>query len=110
MFDLNYKARNIRDAEKDYGLSFFKAIEKIGSSDIDITSLMFLYACGGAADEDFEKDFEKSMQDVVVNIFKHIDEAGFLGVKLETDKMAQEIEPKKEKTSASTKSGEKTNA
>lgn len=106
MFNLNYKASNIRNAEKEYGLSLFAAISKIGSEDIDVTTLMFLYACGGASDEDFEKDFKGSMQKVVINIFEGIDEAGFLGEKLNIEAMKKEMG--EASTKPSPKSGAKT--
>lgn len=115
MVNLHYKASNIRNAEKEYGLSLFNAIAKVGSNNIDVTSLMFLYACGGASDEDFEKDFEGGMQEVVVNIFKAIDDAGFLGEKLDIEAMKEEMgltttKMKEEAKNSSGKSGKATNA
>lgn len=107
MFDLNYKASNIRNAEKEYNLSFFNAIAKVGGNNIDVTSLMFLYACGGASDEDFDKDFKDGMQEVVLNIFKAIDVAGFLGEKLDIEGMKKELGLTTTKNT-STKSGNKT--
>lgn len=109
MFNLDYKASNIRAAEKEYSLSLFDAIAKVGNGSIDTTSLMFLYACGGASDEDFDKDFKGGMQDVVLNIFKGIDEAGFLGEKLDIEGMKKELGLTKKGQSSSTKSGKTTN-
>jgi hypothetical protein len=111
MFELDYKASNIRNAEKEYGLSFFDGISKVGSNRIDVTTLMFLYSCGGAADEDFDKDFKAGMQEVVLNIFEAIDDAGFLGEKLDIEAMKKELGLEKAKNSdSSTKSGETTKA
>ena len=113
MFNLDYKASNIRYAEKDYNLSFFEAVAKVGSNSINVTSLMFLYACGGATEDDFDKDFKKGMQEVVLNIFKAIDAAGFLGVKLDLKAMEEELKKSENEmtaTSSSTKSGKATNA
>ena len=109
MFNLDYKASNIRNAEKEYSISFFDAIVAIGSRSISMTNLMFLYACGGATEEDFDKDLKQSMQKVVVNIFEKVDQCGFLGEDLDIEAMKEAMGVKDTKDS-STKPGKETKA
>ncbi len=111
MFKLDFKASNLRNAEKEYNLAFFEAIMRIGQRQISATDLMFLYACGGATAEDFDKDFRGGMQNTVINIFEAVDEAGFLGQDLDIQAMKEAfgVTDKKENDS-STKSGKATKA
>lgn len=99
---LDYKAITIRNAERANGLEFFTSISKLSTGRFGVTDLMFLYECGGATADDFSKDFKTGMNDVVLNIFKYIDEAGFLGEKIDLEAMAQEMGLS---TKASQKSG-----
>ena len=109
MFKLDFKASNLRNAEKEYNLAFFEAIVRIGQRQISATDLMFLYACGGATTEDFDKDFKDGMQKVVLNIFEAVDEAGFLGQDLDIQGM-KEAFGMTDKNDSSTKSGKTTKA
>ena len=111
MFKLDFKASNIRNGEKEYNVGFFDAIMRIGGRQISVTDLMFLYACGGASDEDFDKDFHSKagMQNIVVNIFETVDEAGFLGQDLDIKALKEALGVKDEDDS-STKSGKTTKA
>ena len=109
MFNLDYKASNIRNAEQKYSISFFDAIVAIGSRSISMTNLMFLYACGGATEEDFDKDLKQSMQKVVVNIFEKVDQSGFLGQDLDIEAM-KEAMGVKDTRGSSTKPGKETKA
>ena len=111
MFKLDYKASNIRNGEKEYNLGFFDAIMRIGGRQISVTDLMFLYACGGASDEDFDKDFhaQSGMQNIIVNIFETVDNAGFLGQDLDIETLKEALGVKN-RNDSSTKSGKTTKA
>lgn len=103
MKNLDYRAITISNAERANNLEFFTSISKLSTGHFGVTDLLFLYECGGATTDEFSADFKTGMSNVVLNIFKNIDEAGFLGEKIDLEAMAQEMGMTSKK--ASEKSG-----
>lgn len=108
MKNLDFKASNIRKAEEYSGKDFFSVFAKVSGGRIAINDLAFLYLCGGLSTGDFDEDFDqtKDMRKVTYHIFESLDEAGFLGEKMNLEAMREALGLEK----ASVKSGEKTKA
>lgn len=94
MTNLDYKAKNIAAAEKAYKENFLKAISSIGDVP-SISTLLFLYEAGGATEEDFEKDIKDGIDKVTLAILSGVNEAGFLGKKIDMSELEKEMESAK---------------
>jgi hypothetical protein len=80
---LNYKASNIARAERETGKKFFAVMSSLGD-DMSIDDLLFLFTAGGGNEDDFDEVFAKGIQEVMVTIMDGINDAGFLGEKIDT--------------------------
>lgn len=83
--NLNYKASNIAKAEAKYGLKFFTVLGQIkadnGVPEFGMSDIMFLWACGGGSEDEFDKAIEDDMQQMMNDIVAGIGNAGFLQAK-----------------------------
>lgn len=88
---LNYKASNIAKAERKSGKNFFDAFSGIMtvSGNPSISDLMFIYTAGGATKDDFDESFSKGIENVLVEVMDGINEAGFLGEKIDLTALKQ---------------------
>ena len=102
---LNYKASNIARAERETGLSFFDTISSLSNGVPSINSLMFLCAAGGATEDEFDAIFEKGLSEVMIVIIGGINDAGFLGAKIDTTELCQTMEAAKKATKTSPSTG-----
>jgi hypothetical protein len=80
---LDYKASNIRKAEKELKQKFFSAFDGITSGNIGMEDLWFLFYAGGGTEEQFDQEMSKGLKNVILLIFEGINDAGFLGKKLD---------------------------
>ena len=109
---LKFKASNIARAEDTYKMDFFPALDKVGSS---MRAMLFLFCAGGGDEKSFDKYMEeKGIKELVLLILDGVNEAGFLGEKLDLNKIRAAID---KATAEATKSqeallntGEETNA
>ena len=83
---LNYKASNIAKAERASGKNFFEAISSL-SKQPSMDNLLFLISAGGGTEEDFDELFKEGVEKVMMTIFEGINEAGFLGEKIDLKEM-----------------------
>ena len=109
---LKFKASSIARAEEVYKMDFFAALDKIGSS---MRAMLFLFCAGGGDQESFDKFMEeKGIQELVLLILDGINEAGFLGKKLDLGKIRATIDKEMAKAmkdqEALLNTGEETNA
>jgi len=79
---LVYKASNIRKAEHELGMKFFTAINSLITG-FGVEDLYFLWAAGGATEEQFDEEFGKGMEGLLSPIVEAINDAGFLGEKID---------------------------
>lgn len=109
--ELNYKASNIAKAERAEGKKFFKVFASIGSDDISIDDLMFVFKAGGGTEEAFDELFAKGIPEVFTAIFEGVNRAGFLPNKIDTKAVKQDmVEAMSGDTKVSQNSGKTTKA
>lgn len=94
---LNYKASNIAKAERETGKNFFEAISSL-SKQPSMDNLFFLVSAGGGTEEDFDKLFKDGVEKVMMTIFEGINEAGFLGQKIDLKEMQAAMSSELDKT------------
>ncbi len=83
---LNYKASNIAKAERASGKNFFSAIQSLSKSP-SMDELLFLVNAGGGAENDFDELFKEGIENVLITIFEGINDAGFLGQKIDLEEV-----------------------
>lgn len=88
---LNYKASNIAKAERASGKNFFSAIQSLSKSP-SMDELLFLVNAGGGTENDFDELFKEGIEKVLMTIFEGINEAGFLGQKIDLEEMRKVME------------------
>lgn len=87
---LKFKASNIAMAEERYKMDFFSALDKVGTS---MRAMLFLFCAGGGDEESFDKFMEeKGIKELVLLILDGVNEAGFLGEKLDLNKIRATID------------------
>lgn len=91
-FQLDYNAINISKVEKSEGVSFFGALGQMveNNNSASFSDLVFLLRAGGASDEQINATIKSGIPKTMELILKGIDEAGFLGEKLEVEKIMAE--------------------
>lgn len=105
---LNYKASNIAKAEIAFKANFFETISALSGTP-SISDLLFLVRAGGGTEEEFDKLFEKGIKEVVITIIEAINEAGFLGQKIDLDEVKKSFtETEKSEAVTSQKAGGET--
>ncbi|MDO4979150.1 MAG: hypothetical protein Q4E47_03300 [Candidatus Saccharibacteria bacterium] len=102
---LDYKASNIANAERESGQNFFEIISHLGDGNTSISDLLFIWHCGGGDNATFDETFKKGLAEVLATIMEAINEAGFLGQKIDVAKLRQEMEQPVEISRPSQKSG-----
>lgn len=80
---LNFKASNIRKAERELGKKFFTAFDGLTNGDIGMEDLWFLFYAGGGTEDQFDEEMAKGLKNVILMVFEGISDAGFLGQKLD---------------------------
>ena len=79
---LNYKASNIAKAERAYNMKFFTVLDKFQKdsslADFGIVDILFLWACGGGTEEEFDAAVDKDIEQAMNKIVEGIGSAGFL--------------------------------
>lgn len=88
---LNYKASNIAKAERASRKNFFSAIQSLSKSP-SMDELLFLVNAGGGTENDFDELFKEGIEKVLMTIFEGINEAGFLGQKIDLEEMRKVME------------------
>lgn len=84
---LKFKASSIARAEERYKMDFFPALDKTGTS---MKATLFLFYAGGGTEEEFDKVMEeKGLTEVVMLILDGVNNAGFLGEKLDIGKLRE---------------------
>lgn len=101
---LVYKASNIAKAERQTGDNFFEVISQLAKTP-SMASLIFLYQAGGATEEDFDEAIKNGFEAVLLDIMEGLNDAGFLGTKIDTEAMKAEMEKTKNSQKASVNSG-----
>lgn len=105
---LNYKASNIARAEREEKKNFFAVMQNLSKAP-SVDELLFLFKAGGGKEADFDELFKGGIEEVLLAIFEGINEAGFLGQKIDLEEMRalmkSEVAKVKEATSPNT--GEK---
>lgn len=82
--NLNYKASNIRKAEKSNGTSLFEALNELTTTP-SVSALMFLLEAGGASEDEIDALVEeKGLTEAVTVALEALAESGFLGKKIST--------------------------
>lgn len=90
---LNYKASNIAKAEREENNNFFNAFTTLGSNGaVSVSDLLFIWHCGGGDDASFDETFDKGIPALMETIMEGINEAGFLGAKMDTKEMRKLME------------------
>lgn len=102
---LNYKASNIAKAERATGAKFFGVVSNLGG-DMGISDLMFMFLAGGGSEEEFDVEFAKGFEEVLANIIEGMNEAGFLGEKINTKELRENLRAAKNQA-VSANSGKK---
>lgn len=108
---LKFKASNIAMAEDRYKMDFFSALDKVGTS---MKAMLFLFCAGGGDEELFDQFMaEKGIKELVLLILDGVNEAGFLGEKLDLNKVRATIDKATAEAAKSQEAllntGEKTN-
>jgi len=80
---LNFKASNIRKAEKELNQKFFTSFDGLTGGNIGMEDLWFLFYAGGGTEEQFDEEMRKGIKNVLLTIFEGINDAGFLSQKLD---------------------------
>lgn len=88
---LNYKASNVAKAEAETGKNFFGVIANLGGN-TSVLDLMFLFTAGGGSVDEFDSLFASGIEAVMVSIMEGINDAGFLGEKIDIEAMKKEME------------------
>lgn len=104
--NLNYNANNIMAAEKEFGLSFFSAFDKLNDGEVGYTGLMFLWCAGGGSRDEFNGQLQ-NIEELMMNILGGINDAGFLGPQVNMEEVRKAMDQKKNEVS-STNSGKTT--
>ena len=106
MTNLNYKASNIAKAERAHNKNFFEVMTQMTKTP-SVSDLMFIVEAGGGTEEDFDAMFAKGFENLLLEVMEGINEAGFLGVKLDTKGLREKVQ--KELAEISPNTGEATN-
>ena len=88
---LNYKASNIRKAERESKKNFFAVISSLGETS-SVDDLMFVWEAGGGSDDEFDVEFGNGIQNILLIIMEGINEAGFLGHKIDMTEIKKAME------------------
>lgn len=102
---LNYKASNIAKAESETGKNFFNIIANLGNN-ASVSDLMFLFNAGGGTLDEFDATFASGVESVMIAIMEGINDAGFLGEKIDIEAMKKEMEKVKANFKTSPATGE----
>lgn len=102
---LNYKASNIAKAERASGKNFFAAIQSLSKAP-SMDDLLFLVNAGGGTEDDFDELFKAGIENVMMAIFAGINEAGFLGQKIDLEEMRSAMKAEMDKAKVSQNTGE----
>lgn len=77
--ELNYKAKNVANAERATGLKLFEALNGMGGGNIGMTDLVFLLQAGGASEEDaYDAIDAQGLAGALENATQALGKAGFL--------------------------------
>lgn len=98
---LHYKASNIAKAEAKAGKKFFETFTNIGNGIPAVADLMFLFSAGGGSDDEFDALFEQGIDSVLLAIMEGVNDAGFLGQKLNMTEIKQSMAKAREEVLAS---------
>jgi len=74
---LNFKASNIRKAEKELNQKFFTSFDGLTGGNIGMEDLWFLFYAGGGTEEQFDEEMRKGIKNVLLTIFEGINDAVF---------------------------------
>lgn len=102
---LNYKASNIAKAERESKKNFFASIQALSKAP-SMDDLLFLVNAGGGTEADFDELFKEGVENVLMAIFAGINEAGFLGQKIDLEEMRSAMKAEMDKAKASQNTGE----
>ncbi len=116
---LNYKASNIARVERESKITdpknpkkFFTALNGLGG-EMSVDDLLFLFVAGGGTEDQFDQLFaEKGVQEIILVIMEGINDAGFLGKKIDVAEIrkAMEAAVKGDSSKATPTTGESTKA
>lgn len=77
--ELNYKAKNVANAERATGLKLFEALNGMGGGNIGMTDLVFLLQAGGASEEAaYDEIDNKGLTGALEGATEALGKAGFL--------------------------------
>lgn len=96
---LNYKASNIAKAERASGKNFFAAIQALSKAP-SMDDLLFLVNAGGGTEDDFDELFKDGIENVLMAVFAGINEAGFLGQKIDLEELRSTMKAEIDKAAA----------
>ena len=96
---LNYKASNIRKAEKDLNQKFFTSFDGLTGGSVGMEDLWFLFYAGGGTEEQFDEEMSKGIKNIILLIFEGINDAGFLGKKLNIKELEKAMDEAMQATS-----------
>lgn len=103
--NLNFKASNIALAEEQDGKNFLTTISELGTN-VSFADLLFLVHAGGGNSEDFDKEMEKGMEEILLSIMEGLNKSGFLKMNLDIDKLRRDMKDQMKKVEISQTSGE----
>jgi hypothetical protein len=100
MTKLDFRASNIAHAERADGKHFFNVFSNFGNGDIGVDELLFIWHCGGGDDLSFDDTFKQGVPALMETIMEGINDAGFLGVQVDTKQMRAAMEQAMQTTGA----------
>jgi hypothetical protein len=78
MKTLNYKAKNLMNAEREYKLGFYQALTNL-KDNLGVFSLFYMLRAGGYTEDEASDTLdEKPFDEVLMHIIDGIGDAGFL--------------------------------
>ncbi len=89
---LDYRASNIATAERLTGKRFFKVFSSLNGDNFSVDDLLFIWQCGGGDDASFDDAFKQGIPAVMETIMEGINDAGFLGTKVDTKELRKAME------------------
>lgn len=108
--NLKYISSQIAEAEAQYKLNFFKAIEHMMDQSYSMTELIFVFVAGGGTKSEFDARYAEDSEALAMDIMTALNSCGFLGPKMEPKKfrelMAKEAETIKSSPKTTPNSGE----
>ncbi|MDL2235454.1 hypothetical protein LJC07_04770 [Christensenellaceae bacterium OttesenSCG-928-L17] len=104
---LNYKASNIARAEREEGKKFFEVFGGLNKGVPSVDDLLFIFHAGGGSDDEFDAIFENGLEGVMTTIIEGLNDAGFLGKKVDMREVRKAMAEAKEQPVVSQSSGVK---